>query len=124
MQCGVFVAVSSAASVLFLYSFLFVFGLVFVLNFPRLHFSFNDYILWFVINSETGDSHNNKIKKKYGKNFSFPISLFAIALLTIRACLLVGCFFSSYFLLLNLYVFFSAIFSYNVCMCVCVFFLF
>lgn len=77
MQCGVFVAVSSAASVLFLYSFLFVFGLVFVLNFPRLHFSFNDYILWFVINSETGDSHNNKIKKKYGKNFSFPISLFA-----------------------------------------------
>lgn len=86
MQCGVFVAVSSAASVLFLYSFLFVFGLVFVLNFPRLHFSFNDYILWFVINSETGDSHNNKIKKKYGKNFSFPISLFASALYTCTFC--------------------------------------
>lgn len=67
----------------------FRYGLFCFRFFPVFIFSFNDYILWFVIHSETDDSHNNKNfaneKKEEKKNTtnteqntakicSFPIS--------------------------------------------------
>lgn len=84
VRCWYFFYIFRSFSVWFGFGFCFRFFPVFIIFFFCLFCSFNDYILWFVIHSETGDSHNNKAKKerkrekkeKYDKNFLFPISLF------------------------------------------------
>lgn len=93
MQCRMYITSFFSVYLLsFSVRFGFRYGLFCFRFFPVFIFSFNDYILWFVIHSETDDSHNNKNfaneKKEEKKNTtnteqntakicSFPISWFA-----------------------------------------------